>query len=172
MKKLFTLLLAAVFVLALSACEESFLQKDGLTNQDGGSLEQNANTGGDNAPSGEGEIQDGQSGTVEQPANDAEQGTITDTGAGKTDSQTANTNTGTSTGTSTKTAISRDKALEIALNKAGLKKSDVHDLDIELDKERGINVWEVDFDYQNKDYSYDINAETGAIIKAELERDD
>ena len=70
-----------------------------------------------------------------------------------------------------KVTITREKALEIALQKAGLTESDIRDLDIELDKERGVTVWEVDFDHQNLEYSYDVNADTGAITKAERERD-
>lgn len=67
--------------------------------------------------------------------------------------------------------ITREKALEIALQEAGLTESDIRDLDIELDRERGVTVWEVDFDHQNLEYSYDVNADTGAITKAERERD-
>ena len=69
------------------------------------------------------------------------------------------------------TAITRERVLEIALDKAGVKQSDIHDLDIELDRERGTTVWEVDFDHGNLEYSYDINAETGEITKVERERD-
>lgn len=67
--------------------------------------------------------------------------------------------------------ITRERALEIALEKAGVKESDIRDLDIELDDERGEKVWEIDFDHENLEYSYDINAETGAITKVERERD-
>lgn len=67
--------------------------------------------------------------------------------------------------------ITREEALEIALKNAGLKQADIHDLDIELDRERGVNVWEVDFDYGNMEYSYDINAETGSVTRVENERD-
>ena len=42
----------------------------------------------------------------------------------------------------------------------------------ELDYEKGVLVWEVDFDYQNFDYSYDINANTGAVILEEIKKDD
>ena len=67
--------------------------------------------------------------------------------------------------------ITREKALEIALQTAGLNENDIRDLEIELDNERTVTVWEVDFDYKNLEYSYDINAQTGAITKAERERD-
>lgn len=68
--------------------------------------------------------------------------------------------------------ISRDRAIEIALEKAKLKKADVRDLEAELDYEKGVLVWEVDFDYQNFDYSYDIKADSGAIVFEEIEKDD
>ena len=44
-------------------------------------------------------------------------------------------------------------------------------LDIELDKERGSKVWEIDFEHGNMEYSYDVDSETGAITKVERERD-
>ena len=68
--------------------------------------------------------------------------------------------------------ITRDRAIEIALEKAKLQKADIRDLEAELDYEKGVLVWEVDFDYQNLDYSYDINADTGAVILEEIEKDD
>ena len=67
--------------------------------------------------------------------------------------------------------ITREKALEIALQTAGLNENDIRDLEIELDNERTVTVWEVDFDHKNLEYSYDINAQTGAITKTERERD-
>lgn len=70
------------------------------------------------------------------------------------------------------TKITRERALEIALEKAGVKQADIRDLDIELDTENGVKVWEVDFDHGNNEYSYDVNAETGAITKAERDRND
>ena len=69
------------------------------------------------------------------------------------------------------TGITRDRALEIALDKAGVKQADIHDLDVELDRERGVTVWEVDFDHGNLEYSYDVDAESGAITKVGRERD-
>ena len=65
--------------------------------------------------------------------------------------------------------ISRDKAKSIALNDAGLKESKVRQLEVELDKED--NKYEVDFEANGKEYSYEINATTGKIIDKEVERD-
>ena len=70
-----------------------------------------------------------------------------------------------------KTFITRDKAIELALNHAKLTRTQVRDLETELDRERTGVFWEVDFESGGYEYSYDINAETEAIAKAEKERD-
>ncbi len=67
--------------------------------------------------------------------------------------------------------ISRDEAINKALAKAGLKKSEVRELNAELDREHGGTYWEVEFESGNTEYSYDIDAATGDVIKAERERD-
>jgi uncharacterized membrane protein YkoI len=66
-------------------------------------------------------------------------------------------------------AISKEKAKSIALNDAGLKESKVRQLEVELDRED--NKYEIDFEYNGKEYSYEINATTGKIIDKEVERD-
>jgi uncharacterized membrane protein YkoI len=66
-------------------------------------------------------------------------------------------------------AISKEKAKSIALNDAGLKESKVRQLEVEFDRED--NKYEVDFEYNGKEYSYEINATTGKIIDKEVERD-
>lgn len=71
-----------------------------------------------------------------------------------------------------KTSVTKDQAVETALNAAGLKKADVSELEAELDEERGTPVWEVSFETREKEYSYEINAETGKVVKAESERND
>jgi uncharacterized membrane protein YkoI len=65
--------------------------------------------------------------------------------------------------TATANIISRDRAIEIALNQAGLKQTDIRDLDTELDRDYNGSFWEVDFEAGEYEYSYDINAETEAI---------
>jgi len=67
--------------------------------------------------------------------------------------------------------LDRDAALAAALKDAGLTKAEVRDIDVEFDIERGIMVWEVDFEKGKTEYSYEINAETGAVIEREVERD-
>lgn len=64
--------------------------------------------------------------------------------------------------------IGRSRAKEIALAKAGLTASQIHDYEIELyDGE-----YEIDFKYQNMEYEVDIDAKTGRVLKFDKEYDD
>ena len=65
--------------------------------------------------------------------------------------------------------LTRDEALEIALNKAGVTKDGIRDLETELDRDGGRVVWEIDFEFGNTEYSYDIHAETGEILNGETD---
>ena len=64
------------------------------------------------------------------------------------------------------------KAKSIALNHAGVSENQAYDMEIELDDEDGTLVYEVEFQSGNVEYSYEINAATGAILKHETELDD
>ena len=64
------------------------------------------------------------------------------------------------------------KAKSVALNHAGVSESKAYDMDIELDDEDGTLVYEVEFKSGGMEYSYEINAATGAILKHEAELDD
>ena len=64
------------------------------------------------------------------------------------------------------------KAKSIALNHAGVSEGKAYDMDIELDDEDGTLVYEVEFKSGNMEYSYEINAASGAILKHEAEIDD
>ena len=64
------------------------------------------------------------------------------------------------------------KAKSIALNHAGLSENEAYDMEIELDDEDGTLVYEVAFKSGGIEYSYEINAATGAILKHETEIDD
>ena len=68
--------------------------------------------------------------------------------------------------------IGHAKAKSIALNHAGLSENQAYDMDIELDDEDGTLVYEVEFKSGGMEYSYEINAATGAILKHETELDD
>ena len=64
------------------------------------------------------------------------------------------------------------KAKSIALNHAGVSENEAYDMEIELDDEDGTLVYEVEFKSGGMEYSYEINAATGAILKHETELDD
>ena len=68
--------------------------------------------------------------------------------------------------------IGHAKAKSIALNHAGVSESKAYDMEIELDDEDGTLVYEVEFRSGGMEYSYEINAATGAILKHEAELDD
>ncbi len=63
------------------------------------------------------------------------------------------------------TKISADQAKEIALNNAGLTEDEVTFVRTEKDSDDGRVVYEVEFySKDNKEYDYEIDAETGDII--------
>lgn len=68
--------------------------------------------------------------------------------------------------------IGHAKAKSIALNHAGVSENTAYDMDVELDDEDGTFVYEVEFKSGGMEYSYEINAATGAILKHETELDD
>ena len=68
--------------------------------------------------------------------------------------------------------IGHAKAKSIALHHAGVSESKAYDMEIELDDEDGTLVYEVEFKSGNMEYSYEINAATGAILRHEAELED
>ncbi len=64
------------------------------------------------------------------------------------------------------------KAKSIALDHAGVSENEAYDMEIELDDEDGTLVYEVEFKSGGMEYSYEINAASGAILKHEAEIDD
>ena len=75
------------------------------------------------------------------------------------------------TGQEGSAAVSRDRAIELALNAAGFTADEVRDLEAEPDRERGGTYWEVDFEAGGYEYSYDIDSATGEVVKADREFD-
>ena len=71
-----------------------------------------------------------------------------------------------------KNFIGRDKAKEIALDKAGLKESEVSYIKAELDKDNGVYTYEVEFKKDFHEYSAEIGAVDGRIIDWEVDFDD
>ena len=89
------------------------------------------------------------------------------------ESQEVKTDKITSSGSASQKAyIGKDKAKSIALTDAGLKESNVYDLEIDFDSENGVLVYEVDFKTKSYEYEYEINAKTGKIVLEEKEKND
>lgn len=72
---------------------------------------------------------------------------------------------------SSKAYIGRDAAVDAALGHAGVTRSEVRKLDVDLDYEHGSMVYEVEFKVGAAEYEYDIGAADGDIIWYEIERD-
>lgn len=63
-------------------------------------------------------------------------------------------------------------AEDVALEAAGLTREQVRFDRSELDYEHGKQVWEVEFQYENTEYDFEIDAYTGEILKSRSEIDD
>lgn len=66
------------------------------------------------------------------------------------------------------TNLTLDEAIDIALKDAGLTRKEIQDLDIELDWNAGTLHYDVDFEINDRDYDYEIDANTGNILKKEI----
>lgn len=74
------------------------------------------------------------------------------------------------TGQTAKT-ISREEAQAIALEHAGFTADQVRFLETDLDRDDGVLHYDVEFEKDGYDYDYEIDAETGKILKAQKEPD-
>ena len=103
-------------------------------------------------------------------------GNLSGNGSGNSGSGTG-TGTGTGnqygngTGTGTGELIGEAAAKAAALANAGVSEADCTKLKCELDREHGSYVYEVEFDVGRMEYEYEIDAYTGAILKAEHDYD-
>ena len=66
-------------------------------------------------------------------------------------------------------SISVEQAKEIALNHAGKTADQVQFIKIKQDWEHGRAVYEIEFIANGNEYEYEIDANTGAIVKWEVE---
>lgn len=69
----------------------------------------------------------------------------------------------------TEANVTKEEAKAIVLEHAELDASEISRYKIELDKDGRRLVYEVEFDSGRYEYDYEVNAETGKIIKAEKE---
>ena len=70
------------------------------------------------------------------------------------------------------TEIDREEAINIALKEAGLSREQVRELEAEKDRERGVLVYEVEFEHGRKEYSYEIRVSDGKVLTRSIENDD
>lgn len=68
--------------------------------------------------------------------------------------------------------IGETQAKGIALSHAGVASESIQKYECELDSDDGLMVYEIEFDCAGYEYSYDINAVDGTIVKYEKETDD
>lgn len=67
-------------------------------------------------------------------------------------------------------SLSKEAIKAIALAHAGVQEQNVRQLEMKLDTEDGIPVYEIEFHSGVYEYEYDIQAETGAVLKFQRER--
>lgn len=112
-----------------------------------------------------------QTGTAAQTAgNGADTGNSKDTaGETKTDNKTDNnTNAGQSSGTNANVAVNEADAIKTALER--VPGATEQDLRMKLDFEDGYYVYEGDIIYEQREYEFEIDAQSGEILKWEEER--
>lgn len=68
--------------------------------------------------------------------------------------------------------IDADHALSIALEDAGVSEDDIYSYKTERDRDDGISVYDIEFDTDYGDYSYEIETNGGRIISADYDVDD
>ena len=87
-------------------------------------------------------------------------------------SQSASAATPSASASAAPSYIGEEAAKDIALKDAGFSAGDVTELKAELDLDDAVVHYDVDFKQGGKEYDYDIDATTGAIIQAKSEIDD
>ena len=66
----------------------------------------------------------------------------------------------------------QEEALAIALQHAGVSEQDIFKVEIKLENEHGRDEYDIEFHAAGREYSYDIDAQSGEIINSESEIDD
>ena len=68
--------------------------------------------------------------------------------------------------------IDAEQALSIALADAGVSEDDIYSYKTEQDRDDGMSIYEVEFETDYCDYSYEIETDGGRIISADYDVDD
>lgn len=70
------------------------------------------------------------------------------------------------------TELTREQAIQLALEDAGLSINEVRELEAERDRERGVAVYEIEFEHGKTEYEYEIRIGDGKIVEKNVEIDD
>lgn len=108
-------------------------------------------------------------GKVVEYSTETKNNSSTNTGNSNSNNASNNSSSGS---TSTSGNIGSSKALDIAYKHAGVSKSNAKNVEIELDNDRSGAVYDIQFDVGNREYEYEINAKTGAVVEYDSEIDD
>ncbi|EHI69159.1 PepSY domain-containing protein [Streptococcus ictaluri] len=68
-----------------------------------------------------------------------------------------------------KAKVSEEEARSIALKDASVAEADAKMLNIKQDNDDGMMVYDVEFDHEDKEYSYTIDATSGDILEKSSE---
>lgn len=68
--------------------------------------------------------------------------------------------------------ISCEDAFRIALDHAGVAEADVLNRDVHMEREDGVQEYDIEFRTQTHEYEYEIHAETGQILSWDKDLDD
>lgn len=101
----------------------------------------------------------------------AEAGTQAPAEGAKTEETAKETSIAKETGADSSSLITEEEAKAIALKDAGITEDKITGIRIKLEKDNGIQEYEVEFYVENKEYDYDINASTGEIIGMDMDID-
>lgn len=66
--------------------------------------------------------------------------------------------------------LTREDAMQVALDYAGLKEEQVRFTKVQPDWDDGRQVWEIEFICNGVEYELDIDLHTGRILKADMDR--
>ena len=88
-------------------------------------------------------------------------------GQGQAPSPSSAPNGGSSSG-----EVSREEALAIALNNAGVPEGDAYNIKNETDGDNGIPIYDIEFETEYGDYDFEIAIDGGRIVGADYEVDE
>ena len=77
-----------------------------------------------------------------------------------------------SNGGSSSGEVSREEALAIALDNAGVPEGDAYNIKNETDRDHGIPIYDIEFETEYGDYDFEIAIDGGRIVGADYEVDE